>query len=169
MKTVRQSTFETNSSSTHSISLKLGKADAKYTRDVVFAPGQDAIIIHVDEWGPCASENTLNSKLGFIVECLIFLDSPLKDEFIKQAEAYGGRKIEVSTPEGWSPNDWANMSEEEANDAWRDAFCEYEKADWQDFNKFRSNLETLLSDVEKMLDFVFCSAIGFSTYEYFDG
>lgn len=178
MKTIRQNTFETNSSSTHAYTLQTVKLDNK--PDLNFLPDSDGIVkLSIRD---ADASNDPRSKasllLSFLAVCGL---GELYHKALNTISEFSGYTVQVSDyrynqdsgkwdvcdvviEEPYSPD-------EEEDDEWDNPIAEnfgdylYEYGDT--VSSFYDKMKEIAEDPEKTKIFVFCSKQGFSIDTYY--
>ena len=168
MKTVRANTFETNSSSSHSVSLSTPK---QYWRDLTFVPNLEDLVVTV---GGSISEEDADpiSKIRFVIKLFSLLGYDTKP-FCNAVKEFSGRGIQIEFGQFFEsvPKFKGTEDEiEEQRDEWvDDALYSYRSPYDSDIPKVLKFAEKMKDDVELALDFVFSSNAGFYCEYYYDG
>ena len=161
MKVIRHSLFESNSSSTHSLSLDLPNNRPKHL--VGLLPSEEPYVINYAPWVDLDPENSIDDKLYFMVEVLLLFGEREKlDRYLDYLSRKFGREIVYRcTKEGKD----IEPIEEGDVDAINDAFSWFREEE----EETAEAVKELFKDVESMEDFI-CSAHSyFYSEHYYDG
>ena len=159
MKTIRQNTFETNSSSTHALSLYSSKLG---NRDVTFIASDDPVVVNVGGWLPFIINDSITEKIKFVVSYLFNTNQTDKlQEFQDAFNAFSPRKLEIVFNAKYEP-----CGVDSLDDYFSIFTCEYGHDGVEDFKVYA---DAIVKNADTMLDFVFTSANGWESESYYDG
>lgn len=186
MKTIRTNCFETNSSSTHSLTLHSVNKDAKLT--TTFLPDENGGI--TTKIQDCSDlESTIQDRLSFLISWANFTGVQENfDRVVKVVEEFTKMKLTVQRqmlvdvpgkkyPERvWKevttvdPQNIANsdLDEDEFEELVSDEFYKF-YIDEYNKGSFAADANEIIKDEKLILLFIFSSSGGFSREIYYDG
>lgn len=177
MKTVRQNVFETNSSSTHAVTLCVSHDRKPSSKPYVEGGFYD---FKLSTWGPNGEDESWYSKLQLLGLYLRILGRD--DEFRKVLDLVGKfadiiitlneeywNKVEVYSDTEKVENPWSKQSKSAATWELDSRFDYFTKDEYSDcVEDFRDKVEDILSNDQTIVAFV-CSGGWFDLTTYYDG
>lgn len=173
MKTIRQNTFETNSSSTHAYSVnRLNKANRADTNIIPDENGEVKVNLSDD------SGSSPQSKLSLLLFYAYTVgDQEMFDRIVRVVENFSGARV-AAVVNKWSGKSWQKncpvttvlADGSRTDDAMEDTFCSWTNESGHGSTEdFVSTMDEIGADDDTIKVFIFSSRQNINTETYYDG